>query len=70
MEQALYKLNFKTWLNENGTTTASVGTPVPNRLFGPPSISGGYQQPIQNYVKCGLAGCLKKHKHTNEKFFN
>lgn len=63
-------LNFKKWLNENGTSTASIGTPVPNRLFGPPSIPGGYQQPIQSYVKCGLGGCLKKQKHSNQKFFN
>lgn len=62
-------LNFKQWLIENGTTSASIAT-VPNRLFGPPSIPGGYQQPIKNYKKCGPAGCLKTQKHTNEKFFN
>lgn len=56
-------LNFKKWLNENGTTTASAGPPVPNRLFGPASIPGGYQQPIENYVKCGLGGCSNSSKN-------
>ena len=62
-------LNFKQWLLENGTFSGAIA-PVPNRLFGPPSIPGGYQQPITNYEKCGLAGCIKKQKHTNKKFFN
>lgn len=69
MEQELCKLDFKTWLHENGTSAASVEA-VPNRLFGPSSIPGGFQQPIKNYRNCGLAGCLKKQVHTREKFFN
>jgi hypothetical protein len=74
LEQELYKLDFKTWLHENGTsaayTTAASVEAVPNRLFGPSSIPGGFQQPIKNYRNCGLAGCLKKQVHTREKFFN
>jgi hypothetical protein len=69
LEQELYKLDFKIWLHENGTSASSIAA-VPNRLFGPPSIPGGFQQPIKNYRNCGLAGCLKKQVHTREKFFN
>jgi hypothetical protein len=69
LEQELCKLDFKTWLHENGTSAVSVEA-VPNRLFGPSSIPGGFQQPIKNYRNCGLAGCLKKQVHTREKFFN
>jgi len=62
-------LNFKKWLHED--TTASSVAPVPNRLFGPSNIPGaGFQQPVKNYRKCGLAGCFVKQKHTAEKFFN
>lgn len=63
-------LSFKKWLNENGTSSASIAT-VPNRLFGS-NLIPYYAQPIGNYVKFGLGGkvvkaCSKKKKN---KFFD
>ena len=63
-------LNFKKWLNENGTSTASVAV-VPNRLFGS-NLVPYYAQPVEDYVKFGLGGKVvtSNSKKKKNKFFD